>query len=357
MALVFLEGFSLYSDPDQFDLNVMESAGDTSACILLPTDGPHGRGAMQIGGVASPSYSLTCVLDAVFSGGKTIGMWFRWDDFDSGSPFTYDTIMQVMYATNNNNGVMLLHSDGSLRFLKNTTNTEWWDSADDGHFLTKGEAVWLEIRFICGTNNDGSLQVWVNGEQWAYITGIDYVNGFINEVKFHTGGAIAGNGAQYTISNLYVDDTNDPNKLFHGRWDFQMLNPTGDGAVTDFTIPFGGAAWDYLDEFPSDLDFGYLFSSTATHEQRVVTADTLDGANAVVHGVLVKGYFKGDTTTVAMATIESNGTKDTAGSLSTAARASYRVCRGQWIIDPDTSLQWGAAAIEAAEFGFEIVSL
>jgi len=243
------------------------------------------------------------------------------------------------------------------------------DGTFDYHALFLNTWYYIELYVEIG-NGDGSMELRVDGETWFQSFGnLDTqpnaaVN--LNEIWVASGmnfpiSSEAGSGLRYQITDLHViDASTTPNDGFIFPAVLQILTPTAEsGTDIDFTPSTGTDNSALVDEDQQNFDSDYNESNTATDKDRFTTSDTLqDGGFGDIIAVQVQAVARDtlDTgTRTARVVIHENATEGV-GATQTLTASGYQTINDVFEVNPDTSAAWTQAEIEAAEFGYEIVS-
>tara|TARA_R110002095_G_C4251957_1_gene240438 strand:+ start:31672 stop:32742 length:1071 start_codon:yes stop_codon:yes gene_type:complete len=173
---------------------------------------------------------------------------------------------------------------------------------------------------------------------------------FANAVE----GTITGNPR---MDDIYIlDGTGTINNDFLGDSVIEGRLPTGDSVVAsmlDWTPSTGSTHWDLLDD-TSDTT---LVSSGTAGDVDLLTFDSLSFITGTVHGVM----------TVVQAGLDSVGTR-TIRNIARSNAVNYNGASQVvettdsasfyeiWETDPDTAVKWTISGVNAAEFGFELVT-
>lgn len=168
---------------------------------------------------------------------------------------------------------------------------------------------------------------------------------------------------QSTYSSLFWDDiyildsTGANNNDFLGDTVIEGRLPTGDGVTTQWTPSTGLDHYALVDD-PADTpaDGDYVSSATAA-QLDLFTFDNLSFTTGQIFGVMVMLAAELDTpgSRVVKAKARSGGSNYDGGSW-TIASTDIATYAHIFETDPDTAALWAVAAVDAAEFGMEVVS-
>lgn len=159
------------------------------------------------------------------------------------------------------------------------------------------------------------------------------------------------------IDDIYIlDGLGTINNDFLGDSVIEGRLPTGDSAVPsmlDWTPSTGSTHWDLL----ADINDNTLVSTGTAGDVDLLTFDSLSFITGTIHGVM----------TVVQAGLDSVGTRtirNIARSNSVNYNGASQIVETTdsdgffeiWETDPDTAVKWTVSGVNAAEFGFELVT-
>lgn len=163
-----------------------------------------------------------------------------------------------------------------------------------------------------------------------------------------------GLDAGVRLDDIYVlDGTGSANNDFLGDSVIEGRLPTGDGSTTDWTPSSGANHWDLLDDTTDSTNV----SASNSGDIDYLTFDALSFITGTIHGVMsmmTVGLDVLGTRTVRLKALSNAST--TNGASQTVETTGYVTFYEVFEQDPDTSSAWSISGLNAAEFGFELVS-
>lgn len=162
-----------------------------------------------------------------------------------------------------------------------------------------------------------------------------------------------------TDSNMRLDDihvldaTGSFNNDFRGDSVIEGRLPTGDTVTIDWTPSSGPNHWDRLDD-TSDSTFVSTGNATDTD---LLTFDALSFITGTIHGVMAMmevGLDVMGTRTVRHKC--DSGATLADGASQVVGTTGFATLYEIWEVDPNTSTTWTLTNLNAADFGFELVS-
>ena len=354
MALLHLDGFTAYSAIADLDSRYVRVGG--SANLRIDSDGGQlGNGALEVGGVDRSASGIEFTHGSLLQT-YYMGFWLEYLGFDPTDDL--EDVILTFQSTTSVRFSLALQQDGSLILQRGTVSTEFWDSADpaetadgEAHYLFADTQYKIEI-YVDALNTTGSFSLWVNDELWAEFEGDIDLDGTTNRFAFHTG--LEGSGAHYRIADWYLlDTTGDDNNARLGQgWRVEVRRPDADSATEDdFTASSGTDNFAMVDEAsPADEDATYNESSTNGHIDRFTCSASLNQKK--VHSVNVIARARHTGTAQDLRCVIFEGATSGNGS-DQALSDSFEPYFEKFDTNPDTTLPWTVAELEAAEFGYE----
>jgi len=164
------------------------------------------------------------------------------------------------------------------------------------------------------------------------------------------------------IDDLYVcDETGAVNNTFLGPVKVATLNPTDNGASSDFTGSDADSTDNYAHVYDSagqNDDVTYVESDTTDHID-LYDYDDMPADIGDIHGIDVVSVVKNDvmgggTVRQGAPIVRSGGTNYQGDTYNVGSPYVHK----HHILeeDPDTSTAWDEAGVEAAEFGVKVVA-
>lgn len=243
--------------------------------------------------------------------------------------------------------VQLRSTTGKLGIYRGTTLLE-----ETAAILTVNSWYYIELK-VKIDNAVGTYEVKVNESTVMDDTGVDTQisgNAFANRIYFF------GEHGSSKFDDIYIlDGTGAINNNFLGEMKVEAVLPDGDTASADWTPSAGLDHYALVDEALSTEDTDYLETNVNDRKDLFTFADLVD------LGLTVYGLQINVETRVTDANsknlripIDSNGLDyDTAQVVSST---DYKVFTRVEETDPDTGVLWLPAAIDAAEFGIQLVA-
>jgi hypothetical protein len=218
--------------------------------------------------------------------------------------------------------------------------------------------IWnyFEFKTTFGSTT-GTAAVRVNGQALAGLadqTGIDTQN----SANASANGFIIGSGSNFLIDDFYICDGTTgagsyPNNNFLGNFRCSAQFPTGNNSVT--WTPLTGTNWSEVDNVAGGSDAAYNRSATAGNADYLnfgTIATDIGQVNGLQVTACIRLETAGPRTVAPMVYIGTTAYQGTAYTLST----NYSYLTTMWSTNPATGASWTTAAINAASFGYKIVS-
>ena len=301
------------------------------------TLGAAGSGPYSIGRYGSGTTGVNFERQSWFGSVSTI-----WANFHNNQQ-SYNLNMFAFLDTTQFQLTLGIDASGHLQ-VKRGTGTVLWTSTD---LYTLSAWHFIQFKAVIATGTSGSFELWVDGQQWANVTGVNTsqtgtanVNGwtlvsssfpgrYANVLIYSTAGAAPNARTPETI--LYAS------------------SPSGAGAATGWT-PSAGANWQNVDESPNDGDTTY--NSAAGLVDDLYVFDSPVPASAVVYGVAGEATVRKDDAGSNILDILARGGTTTAASGTTMAQStSYQRMTRLFTTDPSTGAAWSVANANASQVG------
>ena len=220
---------------------------------------------------------------------------------------------------------------------------------------------YFEVKMTIDTGTSGSVEI-------RHNTQVDLTLSSINTADSGLAGAdvfeINVASGVLRFDDIYMlDSTGTINNDYLGDSVVEGRRPTGDSTPSQFTQAGAfSTSWESTESVSctGSVNNDYIFSSTVGH-QDMMSFNALSFITGQIHGVLVNSDAQLDTTGSRefKHIIRSNATLFTSppGGIShTVASTSFQAFFDMFERDPDTAAKWTIAALDAAEFGVEVVS-
>lgn len=254
------------------------------------------------------------------------------------NPLNY--AIQVYRGDRNSGGVLLFAGP----------NNQWADN------------VWSFIEIWPVINGStGSVTVHVNGVNACTVTGVNTnfagANAWWDSFGIRCNN-INGNPT-INIDDLYYCDTTTgagltPCNTFLGDCRVQTLFATGNDAVQ--WTPLAGSNWQEIAETAMDADTSYNYSSTPG-QQDTLDFGALAGTITTIFGIqLTYAARKDDAGARSVKSIVKIAGTSYAGATYSLPDTNYAYFTDQWILNPDTGLNWVISGVNGAAYGYNMVS-
>jgi hypothetical protein len=241
------------------------------------------------------------------------------------------------------------------------------DQTGINHYFRYGDWHYVEMRVLIG-NGDGEIDFSVDGISLFSRVGLDTQPGgdtTINNIVLNSGSpngsSAIGDGLAWSCADfIVIDPTTSPNTIFPFPAVIDTLRPTAETAQIDFT-PETGVDNSAMVDDPAqhDYDSTHNEANIAADEDRFTTSDVVPDngfgdALAVDVVSMVKDALDAGTRTMRSVIFE--GATGADGATVTLTESEWQQITGIFNVNPDTSAAWAYAEIEAAEFGYEIIT-
>lgn len=166
-------------------------------------------------------------------------------------------------------------------------------------------------------------------------------------------------GSHYTIDDFYYGDTTigpgtHTGDAPIGDCHVDTLFANGNSAVL-FT-PLAGANWQEISEQAMDSDTSYNFSATPTDED-LFNYQSMPAGITLVYGIQVTGaYRKDDSGARSVKQALKSGATEQYGTTYPLSEVTYVYFTDQWILDPDTGVNWIVAGVNAVKAGYNVAA-
>lgn len=212
---------------------------------------------------------------------------------------------------------------------------------------------YFEFKAVIATGTGGSYTLRHNQTVDFSDTGVNTANSGAADwdaLDIHNTGV----DGSMALDDIYLlDGTGSANNDFLGDSVIEGRLPTGDGGTLDWTPSSGAVHWDLLDDFTDSTNV----SSDTPGDIDYLTFDSLSFITGTIHGVMTMmtvGLDALGTRTVRHKALSGATTGN--GSSQTVETTGYTTLYDIFEQDPDTAAAWDIAGINAATFGFELVS-
>lgn len=249
---------------------------------------------------------------------------------------------------------------GTLRIL---TSGEWryHHSSEVGTTLgtTSGFAAtagnWVYVELVVKIHDTlGTVDLVINGASALSLSGIDTRNAgnaSCDRVRFYG----SSNGSDDpTYDDIYVlDDSGSVNNNRLGAQKVIGIFPDGDGSSTQFT-PSSGSNYAAVDEAANDGDTSYVESGNSG-DLDLYTYGTVNSLPNIKGLQINTVARETDANAHSLKQVVKSGGTTSEGSGISIGSPTFRTVSRILETDPETSAQWDAAGVDAAEFGVKVV--
>jgi hypothetical protein len=261
----------------------------------------------------------------------------------------------VNFTTNfTPNASLMLNTSGQIGFRSfgggNGAATSGATNICDGNWH------WIELTFTPQTTTH-AYQIMVDGvsEVSTTITG---------STAFNTTDRFALCSTTVAGATIFIDDlifhdgvagaiTGDINTFPLGDCKIETLRPTGAGSLAQFT-PSAGANYTCVDETIPNNDTDYVQSGTTGNKDLYACSD-LASIPVSIYGVVANIHVRNaDAGAMNVKAAAKSSASNASGLASLLITPGYTTKQGIIPRDPNTSAAWVGAAVNAAEFGFEV---
>jgi hypothetical protein len=207
----------------------------------------------------------------------------------------------------------------------------------------------------------GSVTVRVNGVVLASVTGIDtkITSNLWWDQMGIASQTTGGLNVDTQIDDLYYCDTTTgagltPCNTFLGDCRVQTLFATGNDAVQ--WTPHAGSNWQEVAETAMDSDTTYNYSSTPG-QQDTLDFGALAGTITTIYGIqLTYAARKDDAGARSVKSVVKVSGTSYFGSTNSLPDGNYAYFTDQWILNPNTGLNWTISGVNGAAYGYNMVS-
>lgn len=342
MAMKFQDGFDMYSAANDLLLRGMTLTGSPA---IQTTGGRFGGGSIECN-------SSTDVIDVPLPSmdGTAAVHWAAWVKIST-LPATTTTFINFRNSADTNGCGIRCGSTGDLIVTEYNAGSTV-DGSVAGCFADLG---WhhIEMRHVFAAS--GSLKIWVDGVLQVDLSAIDtFLSGTpsgLNQFKITTGGS----ALVVMVDDLVIWDEVGSDFVLTslGEHRIETRVPSADTAQKDFSRSAGADNYALIDETGMhDSDATYVQSTTIGHKDLYEVTD-LGASPTSVHAVAV--HTRAKKTDIGAVTmnnrLKSNAT-DQAGA-NNSLTSGYLQYTDYFGKDPNGSIAWDVAAVDAAQIGFK----
>lgn len=262
-----------------------------------------------------------------------------------------DQIQATVWFNEDNYAVQVYRGDTSGTLLYASPNNVW-----AGH-------VWnfVEIR-VKIHDSAGEVQARVNGVTVATITGVDTKatsNTWWDKLLLRPSPDGISNAPIIQLDDLYYCDTTMgagtfPANTFLGDAKVVTLFATGNDSVQ--WTPLSGTNYQMIDEQAMDGDATYNYETTAG-DQDTFVFEPLESVITVIYGVQVTYAARKDDAGMRVTkSVAKVGGTSYFGADKSLPDQVYTYFTDLWILNPNTAANWTITGVNAATYGYRLVS-
>lgn len=339
MALTFTDGFDSYATTA--DLTKKWDIADSGGWAWSSTGGRTGAGCVVGGTTGGKVLRRLSVFDGATNRKSGIAFWVKF----SGAPAAASDIFKLLDPSNSLAAALQLSTSGTLNSMfSNDVTTIVAGSAN----VCDNEWHWVEARMDPNTTNTFS-QLWVDGVSQGSGTSFN-ASSFPSAIQFLS---VAG-------ITIYIDDViacDNVGTYFLstafplGPRQISTLRPNADGA-TQFTPSSGVSNYALVDEISGDVS-DYVESGTSGDQDTYEYSD-LGFTPTEINAVMVNSYVQNPNAGTINYQQIAKSNVSTATGASTKTPSSPKTAQAPFYTDPDTSVAWTAAGVNAAQFGIKV---
>lgn len=344
MTLLFLDGFDHYSLPQMS----RKWTGITGTSFLSLVSGRYGgQGLNSVtnssganNGTVSVNIgsqtTLVCGFAFRIVAGGTNGAWGEPVFFYNGSTFCCYIRCQ---------------NDGSIT-VRNTASTVLGTSATG--LLNPGRWYYLEFKATIN-GSTGSFDVHLNGSSIVSGSGVNTSDGSLASANIVKLGPLGWNNVSFDFDDLYILNTGGTqNNGLLGKCRVGTTFPNAPGASTNWA-PVGAANnWACVNENPADDDSTYVYTTATNSVDLYVCGGSIGFPK--IYGVAIDLEARIDDAGPHSAEDEARSGGNNYAGQRFNPTSSYLIYQHIWETDPNTSVPWTVAGVNAAQFGEQLVS-
>lgn len=333
MSIVFMDGFDHYGNND---VAMKWDSGSTT--ITSRGTGVYGVGQCLVGTASNRTITKTLTSQATWIICFHVNF--------TGLPGS-DTAFLTLRDGATSHVDLRITAAGAIRATRNGTSL----GISSSGIISTGTWYWLCAKFTID-DSAGVVEVHLNNSSVLSLTSQDTRNGAnasANNFQVTTPAA----GAQ--VDNLVVLNTagSSLNDIPTEEWRISTQTATGAGNSTQWT-PSAGSNYQNVDDATSiDSDSTYNSSSTAGHTDLFAIGNFDSGVVRAVQTCITARKDDGGTREIREKC--RSGSTNYSGATQ-AISSSYLTYRELREVDPATAAAWTLSNLDAAEFGYELVT-
>ncbi len=216
--------------------------------------------------------------------------------------------------------------------------------------LNLGQRYHIEMK-VYTHSSAGTVGVRVDEENWISVTEEDTECG---SNPYHNSFRLGVSGAWISYDDVYfLDGTGTINNDFLGVQKVTVIRPDAAGDSSQW-IPNSGVNYDRVNESELDEDNSYVETATTTDKDlynysSVGNLSSITGIQILCSARVTSGRME------LQAVTKSGATEDTQSCMILVLSEEYKTCSVVGELNPDTSLPWTPAEIDAAQFGVKAI--
>lgn len=341
MALRFLDGMGHYATA-----NIGAKWDSYNLVTVQPAGGRFGGGSLYSSGFRSLG-QFQKTLDSQAS--WVIGFAIYHQGFNSGVPKQtllqlYDTSLPQVAVVIYRNGLLGVEVDGAP-LAGGVASTVL--SANAWHYVEFQVTISTSI----GAN---TCKVFIDGVQVINVTtgqstrSVNSANNSANSIQFQ------GLIAPVNWDDVYIlDGTGSPTTPFGDQRVFEQY-PDSAGDLTQWTPQGFASNWQNVNENPADGDATYNQEATVTDEDLYNLQVT--GASGTINGVQVAAMIRKDDVGARSAQTRLKTGGVTFSGTSTALISTFVCLLTEYAVNPDTTIAWTVANLNALQAGVKLTA-
>ncbi len=256
-----------------------------------------------------------------------------------------DTQLFAFYEGSNLGVNLKMNSDGTISVLRFSTVI-----GTTVNSLSINTWYYIELQVYTDQSPNGSVELRVNEDVWFQNLACDTQEG-AND--YHTAFRVGVTDEETLFDDIYLlDSTGSINNDFLGTRKVSAIRPNASGDDTDWT-PDSGNNYDRVNEVELDEDISYVETGTTTNQDLynydpTVNVTSIDGIQIIVEVKATSGSME-------LQNVTKSGATESTQSCGTIISTDYGTCSTLRELNPDTSLPWTPAEIDAAQFGIKAI--
>ncbi len=325
----------------------MDQKYDRTSGVLISTavSRPHNAQSIHV----SQNEELVKTLDAQAT--WIVGCAFRTDSLAANQLIINLKDTHSLSSTTGQLAVRV-ETDGKVAVLRGGLSGTALASSSAGVIAVD---TWYYVELKATINNSGSFDLQIDGSSVISGSAVD-TQDTGNATATHIALGNSGSGAiNHYFSDIYINDgTGGVDDDFFGPAKSEVIMPGGAGNYTEWAGSPGANYANVDDPASIDDDTTFNFETVAAQKDSFAYANV--ALTGTVFGVAVNISVRmDDAGPHTIRPIARIGGTDYFGS-TVAVTGAYQIIQYIWRLDPDTGAAWTNSGLDAAEFGYELVS-